>query len=213
MTNSNDIRVLAAHPVKRNRISKVLASLLVIGTLAGGCAVTTPTKHITIDWKRADASATKTYAVSKATLCAEKKWLAHQRIRPSQKQVKDWLENHGGQLDHQIISFWPAPARPYTIEQYFRNGLAERQDGPALIILYPDSTKIEQYFHNDQLDRRDGPAIIWRNAKGAITNEGFYENGKLIREERLASPSTTIGTPDQPPAPKSPDKPGAPNPA
>ena len=116
MINSNEIRVLAAQIVKKaNRISKVLASLLVIGTLAGGCTVTAPTKHITLNWKRADRSATKTYAVSKATLRAEKKWLAHQKIQPSEKQVKDWLENHGGQLDHQTFCLGSGSGRPFTM--------------------------------------------------------------------------------------------------
>ena len=43
------------------------------------------------------------------------------------------------------------------------------------------------------MDRQDGPAWIWRNADGVATEEFYYRNGKVHREE---GPAHVVRNPD-----------------
>jgi len=104
-----------------------------------------------------------------------------------------------------------------TVERYFRDGKRHREDGAAVVEHYAGGKTIEEYYRDGKPHREDGPAIVRHGADGSSRDDGsiyeaYYRNGEFIKEEQILAPLSTIsGVTVQPPAPKAPDRPGAPH--
>jgi hypothetical protein len=153
----------------------------------------------------------------------------------------NWLENKGCQLDREdgpalvtkgdngesAVAYYrngekhrvDGPAyvghdgKGHTDVDYYRDGKLDRADGPASVRTLPDGSSIEKYYRDGKKHRPDGPAETWYRADGSKEWERYFldgvEHNKAEYNQRKADYQSNN---KRPPAPNTPDKPGAPGP-
>lgn len=99
-------------------------------------------------------------------------------------------------------------------EQWYKDDLKDRADGPALIRRDPSTGNVttEAWYGNGKLHRADGPAITLYDSKtGAITRQEWFVDGKQQRVVDLRDPTdpTNAVEPVRTPAPRAPVPPGS----
>jgi hypothetical protein len=170
------------------------------------------TTHVTVTYERDRVEISHVYAVNEDALHDAQLWAIEQK-NPTGQAFERWLEEKGCQLDS---SDGPAVVWRYanggTEQTYYRDGKQHREDGPAYVLRHADGSMVELYYRDGKLHREDGPAGIWRNADGSTTLEHYYHDGKLVKEEKLYMLYLIPGVTVQRPAPKAPNRPGAPGP-
>lgn len=67
-------------------------------------------------------------------------------------------------------------------EQWYKDDLLHREDGPAYIKNYPNGERVVKYYIEGVQHREDGPADIQYNENGNVEIEEWYKNGDLHRE-------------------------------
>ena len=80
-----------------------------------------------------------------------------------------------------------------VIEWWCRNDKRHREDGPAWVERYPDGTVLEEWYRDGVLHRVDGPAYVERRPDGTVSEE-WCRNGRLHRED---GPAGVVRRPDR----------------
>ena len=117
--------------------------------------------HIELQFRENDRDVSACYAVDAQTLRAAQIALGQKNGTMSAAELQKWLDQHGGRLD--------------------------RPDGPALVWLWADGTKIETWYCSGEKHRVGGPARTTRfveNGTGVVarTITTYYNKGKRHRD-------------------------------
>lgn len=103
------------------------------------------------------------------------------------KYVEEWFHNG---LRHRVNGPAVRVVQQYnSVEKYFMYGLRHRIGGPAVMKKYYNVITEEEWYENDKLHREDGPAVIYCGA--AVLKQKWFLRGQLHREDGPAIDNET----------------------
>jgi hypothetical protein len=79
----------------------------------------------------------------------------------------------------------------HTIEEWFKNNLHHREDGPALICKRNDFVLFSEWYQNGKIHHENGPALII-NYDSGLKEEKYYLNGIEYSEEKFENAKKTL---------------------
>jgi uncharacterized protein len=96
--------------------------------------------HITVSYRDKGAEITQIYAINDEI----SRELSRQNL--SGRNLQEWLEDKGCQLDSPNGPASVIAAYGMTVQEYYRNGKLHRDDGPAHILRALDGSTKEEYY-------------------------------------------------------------------
>jgi hypothetical protein len=125
----------------------------------------------------------------------QERLLTQEQVSAVRRRVEEWkpvpcsssslpkkFECHSGEREingHQVTV--DCDGKSSIHEEWKKNGVDDREDGPAWILREPTTGSImaEDWLRNGKRDRKDGPAyIVYDGLTGDATLEAWYKEGK-----------------------------------